>query len=79
MAITPAGGQRIVGLALEHCSALDSEFDRSFQALQQKAAECVAIERARALSYFSALTITTDDPRRRLACMMAKAAAGEAQ
>ena len=39
----------------------------------------VAIERARALSYFSALTITTDDPRRRLSAMMAKAAAGEAQ
>ena len=52
----------------------------SFQALQHKAADMhVAIERARALSYFSALTIAADDPRRRLAAMMAKAAAGDAQ
>jgi hypothetical protein len=39
----------------------------------------VAIERARALSFFSALTIVADDPRRRLSAAMAKAAAGEAQ
>lgn len=52
----------------------------SFQAIQHKAADMhVAIERARALSYFAALTIATDDPRRRLASVMAKAAAGEAQ
>ena len=39
----------------------------------------VATERARALSYFAALTIAADDPRRRLAAAMAKASAGEAQ
>ena len=39
----------------------------------------VAIERARALSYFAALTIAADDPRRRLAAAMAKASAGECQ
>ena len=39
----------------------------------------VATERARALSYFAALTISADDPRRRLAAAMAKAAAGECQ
>jgi alkylation response protein AidB-like acyl-CoA dehydrogenase len=39
----------------------------------------VAIERARALAYLSALTIVADDPRRRLFASMAKAAAGEAQ
>jgi alkylation response protein AidB-like acyl-CoA dehydrogenase len=52
----------------------------AFQALQHKAADMhVAIERARALSFFSALIISADDPRRRLAASMAKAAAGEAQ
>ncbi len=83
MAITTVGAcQRIVDLTLEH---LKQRYQfgvliGSFQALQHKAADMhVAIERARALSYFSALTITADDPRRRLSSMMAKAAAGEAQ
>jgi Acyl-CoA dehydrogenase, C-terminal domain len=50
----------------------------SFQAVKHKAADMyVAIERARALSYFSALTIAEDDPRQRRAALMAKAAAGE--
>ena len=39
----------------------------------------IAIERARALAYFAALTIAADDPRRRLASAMAKASAGECQ
>jgi alkylation response protein AidB-like acyl-CoA dehydrogenase len=39
----------------------------------------VAIERARALAYFAALTIAADDPRRRWAAAMAKAGAGECQ
>jgi alkylation response protein AidB-like acyl-CoA dehydrogenase len=39
----------------------------------------VVIERARALSYFAALTIAADDPRRRIAAAMAKASAGECQ
>ena len=38
-----------------------------------------AIERARALAYFSALTIAEDDPGRARAAAMAKAAAGECQ
>ncbi len=52
----------------------------SFQAVKHKAADMyVAIERARALAYFSALTIADDDPRRATAARMAKAAAGECQ
>ena len=52
----------------------------SFQAVKHKAADMyVAIERARALAYFSALTIAEDDPRRSRAARMAKAAAGECQ
>jgi Acyl-CoA dehydrogenase, C-terminal domain len=52
----------------------------SFQAVKHKAADMhVAIERARALAYFAALTIAEDDPRRRRAASMAKAAAGECQ
>ncbi|MFN8227085.1 MAG: acyl-CoA dehydrogenase family protein [Mycobacterium sp.] len=83
MALTMVGAcQRVLDLVLEHVR------DRqqfgvaigSFQAVQHKAADMhVAIERARALSYFAALTIADDDPRRRLASAMAKAAAGECQ
>jgi hypothetical protein len=52
----------------------------SFQAVKHKAADMyVAIERARVLAYFSALTIAEDDPRRGKAARMAKAAAGECQ
>ncbi len=52
----------------------------SFQAVKHKAADMyIAIERARALAYFSALTIAEDDPRRGRAARMAKAAAGECQ
>lgn len=83
MALTMVGAcQRVLDLVLEHVR------DRqqfgvaigSFQAVQHKAADMhVAIERARALSYFAALTIASDDPRRQLAAAMAKAAAGECQ
>jgi alkylation response protein AidB-like acyl-CoA dehydrogenase len=83
MAITMVGAcQRILDLALEYAK------DRhqfgvpigSFQAIQHKAADMhVAIERARALSYFAALTIAAGDPRRRIAAAMAKASAGECQ
>lgn len=83
LALTMVGAcQRVLDLVLEHVR------DRqqfgvaigSFQAVQHKAADMhVAIERARALSYFSALTIASDDPRRRMAASMAKAAAGECQ
>jgi alkylation response protein AidB-like acyl-CoA dehydrogenase len=52
----------------------------SFQAVKHKAADMyVAIERARTLAYYSALTIAEDDPRRTRAAHMAKAAAGECQ
>jgi alkylation response protein AidB-like acyl-CoA dehydrogenase len=83
MAMTMVGAcQRIFDLVLDHVR------DRhqfgvpigSFQAIQHKAADMyVAIERARALAYFAALTIAADDPRRRLAASMAKASAGECQ
>jgi hypothetical protein len=52
----------------------------SFQAVKHKAADMyIAIERARALAYYSALTIAEDTPQRSLAAHMAKAAAGECQ
>jgi alkylation response protein AidB-like acyl-CoA dehydrogenase len=52
----------------------------SFQAVKHKCADMyVAIERARALAYFSALTIAEDDPQRTRAAHMAKAAAGDCQ
>ncbi|WP_454791164.1 acyl-CoA dehydrogenase family protein [Mycolicibacterium lutetiense] len=83
MAVTMVGAcQRVLDLALEHVKQRQ-QFGvaiGSFQAVQHKAVDMhVAIERARALSYFAALTIAADDPRRRLASAMAKAAAGECQ
>jgi alkylation response protein AidB-like acyl-CoA dehydrogenase len=83
MAITTVGAcQRILDLALEHVKQRQ-QFGvpiGSFQAVQHKAVDMhVATERARALSYFAALTISADDSRRRLAAAMAKAAAGECQ
>lgn len=52
----------------------------SFQAVKHKAVDMyLAVERAKALGYFAALTIAENDPRRPLAAAMAKAAAGEAQ
>jgi len=83
MAITMVGAcQRILDLVLEHVRSRH-QFGvpiGSFQAVQHKAADMhVAVERARALAYFAALTIAADDPRRRLAAAMAKAAAGECQ
>lgn len=83
IAITTVGAcQRILDLALEHAKSRH-QFGvpiGSFQAIQHKATDMyVAIERARALSYFSALTIAADDPRRRIAAAMAKASAGECQ
>lgn len=83
MAVHMVGAcRRILDLALEHVKQRH-QFGvpiGSFQAIQHKAADMhVAIERARALSYFAALTIAADDPRRRLAAAMAKASAGECQ
>jgi alkylation response protein AidB-like acyl-CoA dehydrogenase len=83
MAMTMVGAcQRILDLVLDYVRERH-QFGvpiGSFQALQHKATDMhVAIERARALGYFAALTIAADDPRRRLAATMAKAAAGECQ
>ncbi|MGP2440758.1 acyl-CoA dehydrogenase family protein, partial [Streptomyces sp. JW3] len=82
-ALTMVGAcRRALDLVLEHVR-VRRQFDApigSFQAVQHKAADMhVAVERARALAYFAALTIAEDDPRRRIAAAMAKAAAGECQ
>src|SRR4051812_28716267 len=83
MALTVVGAcRRILELALEHARPRH-QFGApigSFQAVQHMAADMhVAIERARALALFAALTIAEDDPRRERAAAMAKAAAGECQ
>lgn len=83
MAITMVGAcQRILDMVLEHVRSRH-QFGvpiGSFQAVQHKAADMhMAVQRARSLSYFAALTISADDPRRRLAAAMAKASAGECQ
>ncbi|WP_327116788.1 acyl-CoA dehydrogenase family protein [Nocardia sp. NBC_01730] len=83
LALTMVGAaRRILDLVLEHLRTRQ-QFGvplGSFQAVKHKAADMhVAIERARALAYFAALTIAADDPRRRVAASMAKAAAGECQ
>ena len=83
MAMTMVGAcQRILDLVLDHVRSRH-QFGvpiGSFQAVQHKAADMhVAVERARALAYYAALTIAGDNPRRRLAAAMAKASAGECQ
>jgi alkylation response protein AidB-like acyl-CoA dehydrogenase len=83
LALTMVGAcQRILDLTLEHVRGRN-QFGApvgSFQAVQHKAADMhVAIERARALAYFAALTLAAGDPRRAMAASMAKAAAGECQ
>lgn len=83
LALTTVGAcQRVLDLVLEHVRTR-RQFDTvigAFQAVQHKAADMhLAIERARALGYFAALCLAENDPRRRLAAAMAKAAAGECQ
>lgn len=83
LAVTMVGAcQRALDLVLTHVRERE-QFGvpiGSFQAVQHKAVDMhVAIERARALAYFAALTISVDDPRRRMAAAMAKAAAGDCQ
>jgi hypothetical protein len=83
LAITTVGAcRRILDLVVAHVKQRH-QFGvpiGSFQAVKHKAADMyVAIERARALAYYSALTIAEDDPRRGQAAHMAKAAAGECQ
>jgi alkylation response protein AidB-like acyl-CoA dehydrogenase len=74
--------RRILDLVVDHVKERE-QFGRpigSFQAVKHKAADMyVAIERARALTHFAALTIDEGDPRRREAAHMAKAAAGDCQ
>ncbi|MFI1212979.1 acyl-CoA dehydrogenase family protein [Streptomyces sp. NPDC020802] len=83
LAATSVGAcRRVLDLVLDHVKRRE-QFGRtlgSFQAVKHKAADMhVAVERARALTHFSALTIAEDDPRRTRAAHMAKAAAGECQ
>jgi alkylation response protein AidB-like acyl-CoA dehydrogenase len=82
-AVTTVGAcQRVLDLTLEHVKQRH-QFGKpigSFQAVKHKATDMyVAVERARALAYFAALTIVEDDPRRSVAVSMAKTAAGECQ
>ncbi|QIX52689.1 acyl-CoA dehydrogenase family protein [Rhodococcus sp. DMU1] len=82
-ALTMVGAcRRILELVLEHVRGRQ-QFGApigSFQAVKHKVVDMhIAIERARALGYFAALTIAEDDPRRRVAASMAKASAGECQ
>jgi alkylation response protein AidB-like acyl-CoA dehydrogenase len=81
-ATTVGACQRILELTLEHVRHR-KQFDvpiGSFQAVKHMVVDMyVAIERARALYQFAALTIAEDDDRRRTAASMAKASAGDAQ
>jgi alkylation response protein AidB-like acyl-CoA dehydrogenase len=81
-AVIVGASQRCFDLALEHLKTR-KQFGvpiGSFQALKHMAVDVyVALQRARALTYFSAMTIAEDDPRRAVAASMAKAAAGDAQ
>ncbi|WP_019927845.1 acyl-CoA dehydrogenase family protein [Nocardia sp. BMG111209] len=83
LALTTVGAcRRILDLVLDHVRNRQ-QFGvaiGSFQAVKHKAADMyIAVERARALAYYAALTIAEDDPRRRVAAAMAKASAGECQ
>jgi alkylation response protein AidB-like acyl-CoA dehydrogenase len=83
LAVTTVGAcRRILDLVVAHVKQRH-QFGvpiGSFQAVKHKAADMyVAIERARVLAYFAALTIAEDDPRQHRAALMAKAAAGECQ
>ncbi|MBH0781116.1 acyl-CoA dehydrogenase family protein [Nocardia bovistercoris] len=83
LAATVVGAsQRVLDLVVEHVSGRQ-QFGvpiGSFQAVAHKAADMhVAVERARALTYWAALTISAADPRGHLAAVMAKAAASECQ
>lgn len=83
LAATTVGScRRILDLVVAHVKERH-QFGRplgAFQAVKHKAADMyVAIERARALTHFSALTLAEHDGRRHRAAHMAKVAAGECQ
>jgi alkylation response protein AidB-like acyl-CoA dehydrogenase len=82
-AITTVGAcQRILDLAVDYVKQRH-QFGvaiGSFQAVKHKAVDMyIAVQRARAIAQYAALTIVEDDPRRAVAVSMAKAAAGECQ
>jgi alkylation response protein AidB-like acyl-CoA dehydrogenase len=74
--------QRIVDLTVEYVKQRH-QFGvpiGSFQAVKHKAVDMfVAVQRARVLAQFAALTIAAGDPRQAVAASMAKAAAGDCQ
>jgi alkylation response protein AidB-like acyl-CoA dehydrogenase len=74
--------QSLMELAIEHAKNR-RQFDQpigAFQAIQHKCADMyVQVEKARATAYFAMMAIAEDDPRRRLAASMAKAAASDCQ
>ena len=75
-------GQRALDIVLDYVKRRE-QFGvpvGSFQAVKHKAVDVhIAVERARALAYFAALTAAEEDPRRSIAASMAKAAAGDMQ
>ncbi len=81
-AMMVGASQRILELALAHVKHR-RQFGvpiGSFQAVKHMAVDMyVAVERARALCHFAALTIAEGDDRRSLAASMAKTAAGDCQ
>jgi alkylation response protein AidB-like acyl-CoA dehydrogenase len=81
-AATVGACEHILDLALDHVRTR-KQFGvpiGSFQAVKHLAVDMfVAIQRARALVHFAALTIAEDDDRRAVAASMAKAGAGDAQ
>ena len=82
LALTMVGAcQRILDLALDHVATASSSVCRSVRSRPwAQGGRYARRDRAgRALGYFAALTISADDPRRRLASAMAKASAGECQ
>ncbi|MFF0085838.1 acyl-CoA dehydrogenase family protein [Streptomyces canus] len=83
LAATAVGScRRILDLTVAHVKER-RQFGQpigAFQAVKHKAADMyVTIERARALTHFSALTLAENDGRAMRAAHMAKAAAGECQ
>ena len=81
-AVMVGASQRILDLVLDHVGHR-RQFGvpiGSFQAVKHMAVDVyAAIERARVLVHFAALTIAEHDDRRSLAASLAKAAAGDAQ
>jgi alkylation response protein AidB-like acyl-CoA dehydrogenase len=74
--------QRLFDLTLEYARQR-KQFGQpigSFQAIQHKLVDMfTAIEKARSLAYFAAMTLAEDDPRRTLAASMAKVGIGDCQ